>query len=163
LPAALRGIVAAEEPQLSPTVEPLSAVRSRSVAGPRFRMLLIGGFAGFAVLLAGVGIYGVIASVVQQRRREIGIRLALGANQAAVATAVARRCLYNASAGAVAGLVLFWAARRVLTSMVYQVSPGDPRVVAIAVSVLGLVALVASWIPVRRATRIDPAASLRLE
>ena len=161
--AVLRGIALAEEPQLSPTVESLSSVMGRSVAGPRFRMLLIGAFALFALLLAGVGIYGVIASLVQQRRREIGLRLALGASRAAVVTAVVRRCLANVGAGALAGLVVFWATRRVLASMLYQTSPSDPRVLTLAVVVLALVAACASWIPARRAARIDPATSLRME
>ena len=163
LAAALRAVVASEDTQLSPTIESLSTVRSRSVAGPRFRMLLIGAFAGFAVLLAGIGIYGVIASVVQQRRREIGLRLALGATRTAVMTAVARRCLINVSAGTIAGLVVFWATRRVLSSMLYQISPGDRGVLTVAVTLLALTAALASWIPARRATRIDPATSLRLE
>jgi ABC-type antimicrobial peptide transport system permease subunit len=136
---------------------------SRSVAEPRFRTLLFAAFAGFALLLAGIGIYGVIASVVQQRRREIGIRIALGANGSAVATAVVRRCLGNVTAGALAGLLVFWATRRVLASWLYDITPGDPRVLMVAVVVLALVAAFASWIPARRAIHIDPVTSLRLE
>ena len=160
---ALRGEVVAEEPQLAPEVERLSAVVSRSVAEPRFRTLLVAAFAGFALLLAGIGIYGVIASVVQQRRREIGIRLALGANRAAVVTVVLRRCLANVTAGKLVGLVVFWATRRMLSSWLYDMTPGDPRVLTVTVAVLALVAAFASWIPARRATHIDPATSLRLE
>lgn len=160
---ALRAAIRAEEPLLLPEVEPLSAVVSRSVAGPRFRTLLVASFAGFALLLAGLGIYGVIASVVQQRRRELGLRLALGADRAAVVLAVVRRCLANVTAGTMVGLLLFWATRRVLTSMLYEISPGDPRVLAVAIAMLALVAAFASWIPARRATHIDPAASLRSE
>jgi putative ABC transport system permease protein len=159
----LRNAVVAEDAQLAPVVEPLSAVMSRSVAEPRFRASLIGAFAGFAVLLAGIGIYGVIASVVQQRRREIGLRIALGANAAAVATAVVRRCLINVGVGALAGLIVFAATRRVLASMLFQISPGDPLPLVAAVAVLALVAALASWIPARRAVRIDPATSLRME
>jgi predicted permease len=163
LATALRDVVVTEEPQLVPEVERLSAVVSRSVAEPRFRTLLIAAFAGFALLLAGVGIYGVIASVVQQRRREIGIRLALGAGRAAVAVAVVRRCLANVTAGTLVGLLVFWATRRVLSSWLYDITPGDPRVLTVTVAVLALVAAFASWIPARRAAHIDPAASLRLE
>jgi predicted permease len=159
----LRGEAMAEEPQLAPTIEPLSAVVSRSVAGPRFRTMLIGTFAGSALLLAGIGIYGVIASVVQQRTREIGIRLSLGAPRSAVALAVVRRCLASVTAGTVVGLLTFWALRRFLTSMLYDTSTGDPRVLAIALSVLALVATLAAWIPARRAAQVDPAISLRLE
>jgi putative ABC transport system permease protein len=163
LPAALRAVVASEDAQLSPTIESLAAVRSRSVAGPRFRLLLIAAFGAFALLLAGIGIYGVIASVVQQRRREIGLRLALGSTRSAVVSAVARRCLVTVAAGTLAGLLVFWAARRVLTSMLFQVSPGDPRALAIAVAVLGVVAAFASWIPARQAAHTDPASSLRVD
>jgi putative ABC transport system permease protein len=159
----LRGVVLAEEPQLAPVVERLSAVVSRSVAAPRFRTVLVATFAGFALLLAGIGIYGVIASVVQQRQREIGIRIALGANRARVATAVVQRCLVNVTAGTIGGLLIFWATRRVLASWLYGITPGDPRVLAATVVVLALVAAFASWIPARRAARIDPATSLRFE
>ena len=161
--SALRSAVASEESQLAPVIESMSTVMSRSVAEPRFRMSLVGAFAGFAVLLAGVGIYGVIASVVQQRRREIGLRIALGANAAAVATAVARRCLINVSAGALVGLLVFAGTRRVLTTMLFEITPADPRPLVAAVVVLGIVAGLASWIPARRAARIDPATSLRME
>jgi putative ABC transport system permease protein len=125
--------------------------------------MLITAFASFALLLAGIGIYGVIASVVEQRRREIGIRLALGANRAAVALAVVRRCLANVTAGTIAGLLVFWAARHVLASWLFGIAPGDPRVLVATVLVLALVAAFASWIPARRATRIDPATSLRFD
>jgi predicted permease len=165
-PALLRVLhaeIVAEEPRLAPVVEQLSSVVSRSVAAPRFRTMLVGSFAGFALLLAGIGIYGVIASGVQRRRREIALRLALGASGAAVATAVARRCLANVAAGVLVGLVGFWAVRRVLTSWLYDMTPSDPRVLTGAVVVLALVAAFASWIPTRRAMRVDPAASLRLD
>jgi predicted permease len=157
----LRSVVAAEDPQLAPSVEPLSAVMSRSVAEPRFRTLIVSAFAGFAVLLTGVGIYGVIASVVQQRRREIGLRIALGANRTAVVSAVARRCLGSVTAGALVGLAIFWPMRRVLSAMLFEISPGDPRSLTLAIAVLAFVAAVASWIPARRAAHIDPAVSLR--
>jgi putative ABC transport system permease protein len=155
--------IVAEESQLSPTVEPLAAVVRRSVAAPRFRMLLIGTFAGSALLLAAIGIYGVIASIVQQRTREIGIRVALGASRAAVALGVVRRCLVSVSGGAMAGLLVFWAVRRVLASMLYETSTGDPLLLATAIAVLATAAAVAAWIPTRRAVRVDPATTLRLD
>ena len=163
LAAALRRVVVDEDAQIAASVEPLSLVMSRSVAEPRFRMLLIVAFASFAVLLAGIGIYGVIASVVQQRRREIGLRLALGANRSTVATAVVLRCLVNVGAGLLVGLTIFWATRRVLSTMLFQISPSDPGVLAAAIAVLVLVAAIAAWIPARRAAHIDPAESLRME
>jgi len=159
----LRNEVMAEEPQVVPTVESLSTVVRRSVAAPRFRMLLIGAFAVSALLLAGIGIYGVIASVVQQRTREIGIRVALGASRATVALDVVRRCLVSVASGAVVGLLVFWVVRRVLSTMLYDTSSSDPRLLAMSVVVLAVVATVAAWIPTRRAVRVDPANTLRLE
>jgi hypothetical protein len=163
LAALLRADVLAEEPQLTPVIEPLSAVVRRSVAGPRFRMLILVSFAGSALLLAGIGIYGVIASIVQQRTREIGIRLALGATRTTVALTVIRRCLVFVTAGAIAGLLVFWPLRRVLASMLYDTSAGDPRLLGSTVALLALVATFAAWIPARRAAHVDPAATLRLE
>jgi predicted permease len=161
--ATVRDIVLTEEPQLAPTVEPLSNAVRRSVAAPRFRMLLIGTFAGSALVLAGIGIYGVIASLVQQRTREIGIRVALGASRRAVAYSVVRHSLATVASGVVAGLLVFWGVRRVLTTMLYDTSSGDPRLLAIAVAVLSAVAALAAWIPTRRAVRVDPATTLRLD
>ncbi|HYV97824.1 MAG TPA: ADOP family duplicated permease, partial [Gemmatimonadaceae bacterium] len=163
LPAALREAVIAEEPRLAPAVEPLSTVFSRSVAAPRFRALLVGSFAVFALLLAGIGIYGVIASGVQYRRREIAVRMALGASSTAVATTVAKRCLSSVAGGAVVGLAAFWATRRVLSAWLFNIAPGDPLIIGIAVAALAIVAALASWIPTRRATRLDPVMALRLE
>lgn len=152
-----------EEPQLVPAVEPLTAVVSRSVSGPRFRTMLIGVFAGSALLLAGIGIYGVIAAVVQQRMKEIGIRLALGARRSTIAANVVRRALTSVAAGCLAGLLVFWAVRRVLTAMLYETSTGDPRLLVVAVAVLALVAAVAAMVPARRAIRVDPATTLRVD
>ena len=152
-----------EEPQLVPAVEPLTAVVSRSVSGPRFRTMLIGVFAGSALLLAGIGIYGVIAAVVQQRTKEIGIRLALGARRSTIAANVVRRALTSVAAGCLAGLLVFWAVRRVLTAMLYETSTGDPRLLVVAVAVLALVAAVAAMVPARRAIRVDPATTLRVD
>ena len=152
-----------EEPQLVPAVEPLTAVVSRSVSGPRFRTMLIGVFAGSALLLAGIGIYGVIAAVVQQRTKEIGIRLALGARHSTIAANVVRRALTSVAAGCLAGLLVFWAVRRVLTALLYDSSTGDPRLLVVAVAVLALVAAVAAMVPARRAIRVDPATTLRVD
>jgi predicted permease len=161
--AAVRTGVTSEEPRLAPTVEPLSSVVRRSVAGPLFRTLLIGTFAISALLVAAIGIYGVIASVVQQRTRETGIRLALGASRAAVAMGMARGCIASVAAGSIVGLGTFWAIRRMLATMLYDTSESDPRLLAIAIAVLAVVATLAAWIPTRRAARVDPATTLRLE
>jgi hypothetical protein len=152
-----------EEPQLKPSVERLDAVVNHSVAGPRFRSMLIGSFAGAALLLAAIGIYGVIAAVVDQRRREIGIRLTLGATQASVTVGVVRRCMVFVCGGAGVGLAIFWAIRQSLSSMVFNTSVSDPRMVAMAIVALAIVAAVAAWIPARRASHVDPAMTLRLD
>jgi len=159
----LRTEVLGEEPQLVPTVEALAAVISRSLAAPRFRTLIIATFAGAALLLAAIGIYGVVAGVVEQRRREIGIRLSLGATATAMGLHVVRRCMLLVIAGTVAGLLTFWIVRSSLASMLYDTSAGDPRIMAVAAAILALVASVAAWVPARRAARVDPAMTLRLE
>jgi ABC-type antimicrobial peptide transport system permease subunit len=159
----LRAEVLAEDPRLIPTVEPLTAAVSRNVAEPRFRALLIGTFAASALLLAAIGIYGVIAAVVEERRREIGVRLSLGATGAVVALGVVRRCLLSVSAGTAVGLAAFWVMRRSLASMLYDTSPGDPRLLAVALTALALVALFAAWVPARRAAHLDPVTTLRLD
>lgn len=163
LSAALERAIVAEEPRLNPVAERLSTVVSRSIAAPRFRTMLVTSFAGFALLLSGIGIYGVIASGVQQRRREIALRLALGASGAAVTTAIVRRCLGYVAAGAVVGLGGFWALRRLMTAWLYNQSSGNVRVLAVSVTSLLLVAAMASWIPTRGARKVDPATALRLD
>jgi predicted permease len=162
-PAPLRRIVADLDSRLTPVIEPLSSTLSKSVAAPRFRMLLLGSFAASALLVAAIGIYGVISSLVQMRTRELGIRLALGASRGSVALAVARRCLTSVSAGAVAGLLIYWGAHRLLASMLYDTSAADPLPLSLAIAILALVAALAAWIPARRATRIDPVVALRTD
>jgi len=159
----LHDAVTAEESQLAPVVENLSEVVSRSVAEPRFRTALVGAFAGFALLLAAIGIYGVIAAVVEQRRREIGIRMALGASRSAVVGSVVRRCLFNVAAGGIVGVFVFWMTGHVVAAWLYGITPGDVHALAMTMTVLVLVSTVAAWIPARRATHINPAASLRFE
>jgi predicted permease len=161
--AAIRQAVASLDSRLAPTIEPLSAALERSVAGPRFRTLLLSSFAISALLVAAIGIYGVIAAVVQQRTREIGICLALGASRSSVAVTVVRRCVTSVAGGMVAGLVVFWASRRILTTMLYGTSNGDPILLAAAIGILALVAGIAAWIPTRRAMHVDPVVALRLE
>jgi predicted permease len=161
--AAIRQAVASLDSRIAPTIEPLSAALDRSVAGPRFRTMLVAAFAVSALLVAAIGIYGVIAAVVQQRTREIGICIALGASRSSVAVTVVRRCLSSVAGGMIAGLVVFWASRRILTTMLYGTSNGDPVLLAAAIGILALVAGIAAWIPTRRAMHVDPVVALRLE
>jgi putative ABC transport system permease protein len=136
---------------------------SASVARPRFYMLLLGGFAAVALMMAAIGIYGVIAYAVNQRRQEIGVRIALGATRDRVARMVLRQGLLLALAGAGAGLLGAFLATRGLRSLLYEVSATDPMTYAAVALVLVLVAAVASYLPARRAAQTDPQLALRGE
>ncbi len=134
-----------------------------SVAQPRFRMLLLGLFAMTATLIATCGIYGVMAYAVTQRRREIGVRMALGAERRDVLRLVLTRALRIVVAGLVVGLAGAAAVTRVLQRFLFGVTPTDPIAFAIVTLLLMAVGLTAAWLPARRATRIDPCAVLRAE
>ena len=131
--------------------------------GPRFQASVSGGFAGLALLLACTGIYGVLSHVVVLRRREIGIRMALGASPAAVQWLVVREALGLAVAGVVVGVAGAVAGARVLGSLLYQVEARDPATLVGAAVLLVVLAIAASAVPARRASREDPARTLRAE
>jgi ABC-type antimicrobial peptide transport system permease subunit len=139
----------------------LTSTVDASLLDRRLAMTLVAGFAGAALILAAVGLYGLMAHMVSQRTREIGIRLALGAQTRQVRWMVIRRGAILAAAGLLAGLVGAYAGRRVLETQLYQVSPTDITTLAGAAAVLLLVALLASYIPARRAVSIDPVEALR--
>ncbi|HLK64857.1 MAG TPA: ABC transporter permease [Bryobacteraceae bacterium] len=141
----------------------LETLLADNVAAPRFRTLLLGIFAGLAVALAMAGVYGVMAYVVGQRANEIGLRMALGASPGKVMRLVLGQGLALAGIGLVIGLAGAVAATRLLTKMLYEVKPGDPLTYAGVVVLLALVTLVASYLPARRATKVDPLAALRQE
>jgi ABC-type antimicrobial peptide transport system permease subunit len=130
---------------------------------PRFNMLLILSFALVALALAAVGVYGVIAYSVARRTRELGIRAALGAAPGDLVRDVVLGGVQLTAIGIAAGCVGAMLAGRLLTSMLYGLTPRDPATLAGAVAVLALVAIVACWLPARRASRIDPVAALRME
>jgi ABC-type antimicrobial peptide transport system permease subunit len=142
-------------------VRTLEQVASTRVAQPRLYTVLIGCFAGTAVLLAAIGLYGVLAYAVGQRTREIGIRLALGANRAEVLGLVMAQAGKLAIAGIAAGLVAALLASRVLRSQLFEIAPTDIVTYLSVGGGLLLVSLLASWIPARRAARIDPMTALR--
>jgi predicted permease len=144
-------------------VAPLSALVQRSAAQRRFVMQLLAGFAGVAVLLAAIGLYGVVAYRVTQRTREVGVRIALGARPRDVARLVLSDGLQLVALGELAGLAGAAACTRLLGTLVFGVSPVDPASFAAAAGVLAAVALLAQYLPVRRALRIDPARALRAE
>jgi len=144
-------------------VATLDEVLSRSVATSRFALALLGGFAGLSLALALIGIYGVLSYVVGQRTREIGLRLAVGAERGQIVTMVVAQGLRMAGVGVAAGAALAWSLGGVLSGLLYEVAPQDPATL-VSVPILFLaVALLACWIPALRATRIHPASALRGE
>ena len=148
---------------------PLARVRTldqmyrESMAQTSFVLVVLGIAAAVTLLLGVVGIYGVIAYIVAQRRREIGIRMALGARSGEVQRMFIGRGVALAGIGLVVGLVSASLLMRLLSSLLFGVSPFDPLTYAAVVSALALVALVATWIPARHATRVDPMSALRAD
>jgi putative ABC transport system permease protein len=134
-----------------------------SVAQPRFRMLLLGLFAIAATLIATCGIYGLMAYAVTQRRREIGVRMALGAERRDVLRLVLTRARRIVVAGLIVGLAGAVGVTRVLQRFLFGVTPTDPIAFTIVTLLLMTVGMLAAWLPARRATRIDPCAALRAE
>jgi putative ABC transport system permease protein len=136
---------------------------SASVASPRFRMWLLALFAASATLIATCGLYGVMAYAVTQRRREIGVRMALGATRRDVLGLVLARALRIVVAGLIVGVAGAAGVTRVLRTFLFGVTPTDPIVFTIVTLLLLAVGLLAAWLPARRATRIDPLSALRAE
>jgi len=141
----------------------LQASVSENVAAPRFRTLLLGGFAALAVILAMAGIYGVMSYVAGQRSNEIGLRMALGASRSDVLWLILRQALALAGAGIVLGLLCAAAVTQLLQSMLFEVNPTDPLTYIAVIAALAAVVLGASYIPARRAMRVDPMVALRYE
>jgi predicted permease len=167
-PNALAAPIRAEVRQLDPSlpvanVRTMSDVVNTALATPRFTGFLLGAFAAIALTLAAVGIYGVLAYLVSQRTHEIGIRLAIGANRGQVLGMILRQGLTLAAAGIGVGLAAALALTQLMTSLLYQVEASDPLTFAIVPLVLLLVALVASYLPARRATRVSPVIALRTQ
>ncbi len=144
-------------------VRTLRELDASALAQPRFFALLLGLFAMVALTLASVGVYGVVSQSVSARTRELGIRLALGAESQAIAAAVIRRALILAAVGAGAGLTVGLLGARTFGQLLFEVAPTDVAAYAAAALLLALVATVASWLPARRAARVDPVRVLREE
>lgn len=164
LASAVRGQVAAIDPEQPVyNVATLEQMLSESMAPRRFNLLLLGLFALIALILAAVGIYGVMAFSVTQRTHEIGIRMALGAERRDVLRLVVRQGLRLTLAGVIFGVAGACALTRFLKSFLYGVRPTDPVTFVLVSALLVAVSILASYIPARRATRVDPMVALRYE
>ncbi|HKD90314.1 MAG TPA: FtsX-like permease family protein, partial [Terriglobales bacterium] len=141
----------------------IQTIVERAVSPRRFFMLLVTGFAALGLTLAALGIYGVISYSVSERTQEIGIRMALGATDSRVRFEVVRRALSLVAIGVAIGLIASLAAARAMTSMLFGTKATDLATFVSMVAVLGAVALLASYIPARRASRIEPMVALRTE
>jgi putative ABC transport system permease protein len=141
----------------------MSEVFDSQLANRTTQLTLIGAFAALALLLASVGLYGVLSYTVARRTSEIGLRMALGADRGSVLRAVVRNALLMTAIGLGLGLVTSFALSRLLSSFLFGVRPTDPATFAAVSAALVLVALLASYVPARRAADIDPATALRVE
>jgi putative ABC transport system permease protein len=167
-PLAAAASIQAEIRRLDPLqpvdqIAPMETLIGRSLSAPRFNTLLLAAFAALALLLAAIGIYGVMAYSVSQRRHEIGVRVALGADRQQVIMMVLRQGARLAVTGVCIGVVTSLVATRVIASLLYGVSASDPKTFAAVAVLLGLVALVACYVPARRAAGVDPLVALRQE
>jgi len=167
-PASLATAVRQAAREVDPA-QPVSDLRTmesvvvEAVTQPRFNLTLLGLFSGLALALSAAGIYGVTSYAVAQRAQEIGIRKALGAQNGDVLRLVIRQGMAAVLPGVVIGLVMALAATRVMKSLLFGVSATDPLTFAVIALLLMLVALLACWIPARRATRVDPMVALRCD
>ena len=144
-------------------IQPMKARVERSVGARRFAMQVLGGFAALALVLAGLGIYGVISYGTTQRQQEIGIRMALGARPRDVIGMVLKGGAMLAGVGLAFGALIFLGVERLLVSLLYGLSPRDPLTLIVSVALLGGIALLACWIPARRAAKLDPTVALRAQ
>ena len=167
-PAAVAPVLRREIQALDPNlpvdrITTLSDLLADSVSEPRFRTVVVGAFAGVALALVATGIMGVLAYLVTQRTREIGLRMALGADGVQVVRLVLRQTFVMSLAGVVLGLAAASALTQLLRRYLFDVQPTDPMTFAGAAALLVGVALVASYVPARRATNVDPLVALRSE
>jgi macrolide transport system ATP-binding/permease protein len=164
LATAVRGRVRELDPSLSVfNVRTLEEQVGRSLQPLEMNVIMLTVFGGLALLLASIGLYGVSSYTVQQRTREIGVRMALGAQPSSVLRLVLGHGMILVGAGLVIGLVIAYAAAGLMTSLVVGVSTHDPVTFGVTAAGLGAVALIASYVPARRATRIDPLIALRTD
>jgi putative ABC transport system permease protein len=158
-----QAVAAVDKNQAIYLITSMDELLSDSVSARRFTMLLLGGFSALALILAMMGIYGVVSYTVAERAPEIGIRIALGAQGRDVFRMILAQGLKPVVIGSVAGLAASLALSRVLSSLLYGVTATDPATVVIVVLLLSIVALLACYLPARRATKVDPMVALRRE
>jgi len=164
LGARLREALLPIEPNLpTSNMRTMQSMVDRAVSPRRFVVILLGGFATFALVLASLGIYAVISYSVSQRTQEIGIRMALGASSEILQKSILMQTLWLAAIGVVGGIVGSWILARALSGMLFGVTPTDPITFAVMVLVLTAVACLAGYLPARRASQIDPMRALRFD
>ncbi len=162
--AAVREAIRKQDPSLLlAEMQPMQIWVERSLGGTRFSLLLIGIFATIAAVLAAVGLYGVLSTVVRQRTAEIGVRMALGAAPRGIFGLIVGYGLRLSAAGLAAGAAAALAVTRVMTSMLVGVRPADPATFVAMAAAFAAIAAAASWLPARRAARLDPTRALREE
>jgi len=161
--SAARRIVRDLDPKVPPSFATLEQVVSGSVQSRQFNVILVGVFAGTALLLAIAGMYGVMAYSVTRRTNEIGVRMALGANRTTILGLVLGQGLLTAAIGVALGIVVSFAITRTMASLLFGLKPTDPLTFAGAALLLMFVAVLASYVPARRATKVDPIVALRYE
>ena len=127
----------------------------------RFALSLLGGLAGLAVILTGVGLFAVVSYLVRERTKELGLRMAIGAPRSNVMNLVLRQSLKLALFGTAIGLVLTFAVVRLVTNLVYAIEPNDPAIFVVVALLVAGISILAAYIPARRAARIEPLAALR--
>ena len=160
----VRSALATVDPGLAVALpQSMSAIVAQAVGQTRLMMWLLGIFAGVALLLASIGIYGAVAYTVEQRSGEIGVRMALGAQTMDVLRLIMAQGMKPVVVGLIAGLAAALALARLLSSQLYQVSAYNPLLLSATVAVLGAAALLACLLPARRATLVDPVVALRTE
>ena len=144
-------------------METMDNVVQHAQAGTRFQLILIGVFAAIAAILAAVGLYGVLSTVVRQRTAEIGVRVAMGAQPSSIFSLIVGQGLRLSAAGVAVGLFAAYSLTSIMTTMLVGIKPTDPLTFAVMVGLFLVIAAVSSWLPARRAAALDPTRALRDE